>query len=136
MNFDSNYETMFGQSNLPHFHPMTLPMFPVFLNPGRIEKTMELARRSGKWVLAFCIGTKPCYYKFFGSVQAAEQADLPYFVIDAGQHYDELLTHGKDEFNLRDRVACELGIRGDLALKSAELMVKIRITLEDAYWHV
>lgn len=123
---DDNYELMFGRSELPHFHPVGLSMYPVFLNSRLIEETMERARREKKWVLAFCPGTKPCFYKFWGSIEAADRAGLPYLVINAGQHYDDRLTYGRYEFNFRERTACELGIRGDLALKSAEIMIKIR----------
>lgn len=126
MEISGSYELMFGKSELPQFHPMALSMFPVFVNNEMIRETMEKARSSKRWVLAFCIGTKPCFYKFFGSIQAAHQAGLPYLVINSGQHYDERLTYGKDEFDYRERIACELGIRGDLAVKSAELMIKIR----------
>ncbi len=126
MPIESNYDQMFGRSELPQFHPMGLSMFPVFVNHEIIRAAMEKAKAQKRWVLVFCLGTKPCYYKFFGSIQAAEAAGLPYLILDAGQHYDERLTHGKKEFNFRDRVACELGIRGDLAIKSAELMVKMR----------
>lgn len=123
---DDNYELMFGRSELPRFFPIGISMYPVFLNDRLIEEAMEQARREKRWVLAFCPGTKPCFYKFWGSVEAADRAGLPYLVINAGQHYDERLTYGKYEFNFRERTACELGIRGDLALKSAELMIKIR----------
>jgi len=126
MSLDSNYELMFGKSELPRFYPMSLSMYPVFINPELIENMMERARETGQWVLVFCIGTKPCFYKFWGSIQAADNTGLPYLVIDAGQHYDSRLTHGKDEFDIQNKVAIELGIRGDLALKSAELMVKMR----------
>ena len=126
MDFDSNYELMFGKSELPQFFPMALSMFPVFLNNEMIKQVMEQARREKKWVLAFFPGTKPCFYKFWGSIKAADDAGLPYLIINAGQHYDDRLTYGKYEFNFRERTACELGIRGDLALKSSELMVKVR----------
>ena len=126
MEIDGSYELMFGKSELPQFYPMGLSMFPVFVNNELIKEVMERAREEKKWVLAFCIGTKPCFYKFWGSIQAAGDADLPYLVIDAGQHYDERLTYGRYEFDFREKVACELGIRGDLALKSAEIMVKMR----------
>lgn len=126
MQIDANFEQMFGKSELPQFFPMGLSMFPVFVNNEIIRAAMEKAKERKQWVLVFCLGTKPCYYKFWGSIQAAEQAGLPYLIVDAGQHYDDRLTYGKQEFNLRDRVACELGIRGDLAIKSAELMVKTR----------
>ncbi|HOO76657.1 MAG TPA: UDP-N-acetylglucosamine 2-epimerase [bacterium] len=126
MSIDANYELMFGKSELPQFQPMGLTMFPIFVDAERIREAMERAREIGSWVLVFCIGTKPCYYKFWGSIAAARDAGIPYLILDAGQHYDPRLTHGKDEFDFRKNVAVELGIRGDLALKSAELMVKMR----------
>ena len=126
MDLDSNYELMFGKSELPQFFPMGLSMFPVFVNNEMIKRVMEKARKEKKWVLAFFPGTKPCFYKFWGSIQAADKAGLPYLIINAGQHYDERLTYGKYEFNFKERTACEFGIRGDLALKSAELMIKVR----------
>lgn len=123
---EDNYELMFGKSELPQFFPIGLSMYPVFVNDRLIEETMERARAEKKWVLVFCPGTKPCFYKFWGSIEAAARAGLPYLVVNAGQHYDERLTYGKYEFNFRERTACELGIRGDLAQKSAEIMIKIR----------
>jgi len=86
---------------------------------------MEKAKREKKWVLAFVIGTKPCFYKFYGSVVAAGKAGIPNFVINSNQHYDDVLTRGLTEFNLQEHVACSLSIRGDLAQKSAELMMKV-----------
>ena len=126
MEINGSYELMFGKSELPQFFPIGLSMFPVFINNELIKQAMEKARGDKKWVLAFFPGTKPCFYKFWGSIKAADDAGLPYLIINAGQHYDDRLTHGKYEFNFRERTACELGIRGDLALKSAELMAKVR----------
>lgn len=126
MQIDDNYELMFGKSELPQFVPMSLSMYPIFVNNEMIKEVMERAQRQKKWVLAFCPGTKPCFYKFWGSIKAADAAGLPYMIINAGQHYDDRLTYGKYEFNFRERTACELGIRGDLAIKSAEMMIKIR----------
>ena len=123
---EGSYELMFGKSELPDFYPMGISMFPVFINNKMIKQVMEKAQREKRWVLAFFPGTKPCFYKFWGSINAADEAGLPYLVINAGQHYDDRLTYGKYEFNFLERTACELGIRGDLALKSAELMIKVR----------
>lgn len=126
MQINDNYELMFGKSELPQFLPVSLSMYPIFINNEIIKEVMEKAREQRKWVLAFCPGTKPCFYKFWGSIESAASSDFPYLIINASQHYDERLTYGKYEFNFRDRTACELGIRGDLAQKSAELMIKIR----------
>jgi UDP-N-acetylglucosamine 2-epimerase len=118
------YESMFGnESNeAENFIPS---MLPLKLNRQLIDSVMEKARKEKKWVLAFVIGTKPCFYKFYGSIIAANNADIPSFIVNSNQHYDDILSHGLVEFNLNGQVACNLSIRGDLAQKSAELMMKI-----------
>src|SRR3989338_629211 len=118
------YDSMCGEqrAETADFLPSMLPMK---LNGPLIESVMEKAKKEKKWVLAFVIGTKPCFYKFYGSVVAANKANIPSFVINSNQHYDEILTHGLDEFSLKSQVACNLAIRGDLAQKSAELMMKV-----------
>ena len=118
------YESMFGSKaeEAEHFLPNILPLH---LNKPLIQSVMEKAKREKKWVLAFVIGTKPCFYKFYGSIVAANNAGIPNFVINSNQHYDDILTRGLTEFNLQSQVACDLAIRGDLAQKSAELMMKV-----------
>jgi len=118
------YDSMFGgKVEEPiHFMPNILPMD---VNKDLIQQVMEAAKKQKKWVLVFVIGTKPCFYKFYGSVIAANKAKIPNFIINSNQHYDDILTHGLLEFNLQDQVACNLAIRGDLAQKSAELMIKV-----------
>ncbi|MEK6947268.1 MAG: hypothetical protein AABX32_06700, partial [Nanoarchaeota archaeon] len=87
------YDSMFGgqKEEAANFIPSMLPMK---LNRPLIESVMEKAKKEKKWVLAFVIGTKPCFYKFYGSVVAANKASIPSFVINSNQHYDEILTHG------------------------------------------
>src|SRR3989338_2636129 len=119
------YESMFGTETptyAEHFMPSILPLT---LNKPLINDVMERAKKERKWVLAFIIGTKPCFYKFYGSIVAADKAKIPYMVINSNQHYDDILTHGIKEFNFQDKIASNLSIRGDLAQKSAELMLKV-----------
>src|SRR3989339_775750 len=117
------YDSMFGSEakEEEHFLPHILPLS---LNKQLIHSVMEKAGKGRKWVLAFVIGTKPCFYKFYGSIVAANKAKIPNFVINSNQHYDDVLTRGLTEFNLQSQVACNLSIRGDLAQKSAELIMK------------
>ena len=118
------YGSMFGSNaeEAEHFLPSILPLK---LNKLLIQSVMEKAKKEKKWVLAFVIGTKPCFYKFYGSIVAANKIGIPNFVINSDQHYDDILTRGLTEFNLQNQVACNLAIRGDLAQKSAELMMKV-----------
>lgn len=119
------YESMFGREEIAetdHFMPTILPLT---LNKPLIKSVMEYAKKERKWVLAFVIGTKPCFYKFYGSIVAAAKANIPFFIINSNQHYDDILTHGIKEFNFQDKIASNLSIRGDLAQKSAELMLKV-----------
>ena len=119
-----SYDSMFGGKleETVRFMPNILPMN---MNRDIVQSVMENAKKQKKWVLAFVIGTKPCFYKFYGSVIAANKAKIPNFIINSNQHYDDILTHGLLEFNLQNHVACNLAIRGDLAQKSAELMIKV-----------
>src|SRR3989344_7763388 len=119
------YESMFGKEATAEVENFMPNILPLTMNKALIERVMEKASKEKKWVLAFVIGTKPCFYKFYGSVVAAGKANIPNFVINSNQHYDDILTHGLVEFNLQNQVACNLSIRGDLAQKSAELMMKV-----------
>jgi len=131
-----NYESMFGAlKQLPeqitiqrkeqqevHIVPKYLPMT---INETSIIETMERAKREQKWVLVFVIGTKPCFYKFYGSIIEAERQGTPYIIINSNQHYDENLTYGEKEFDYTNKIGVNLSIRGNLAQKSAELFTKI-----------
>lgn len=117
------YESMFG-SKAEESESLLPDILPLSLNKPLIQSVMENAKKQNKWVLAFVIGTKPCFYKFYGSIAAAGRAGIPNFVINSNQHYDDVLTRGLAEFDLQSHVACNLSIRGGLAQKSAELMIK------------
>ena len=118
------YESMFG-SQVEEAEGFLPSILPLNLNKRLIQSVMDKAKKEKKWVLAFVIGTKPCFYKFYGSIVAANKGGIPNFVINSNQHYDDVLTRGLTEFNLQSQVACNLAIRGDLAQKSAELMMKV-----------
>ncbi len=124
MQMKGAYESMFGskEEEQENFMPSILPMK---LNYALIEDTLNRATKEKKWVLAFIVGTKPCFYKFYGSIVAAQQKKIPHLIINSNQHYDDILTHGLKEFNFEDKIAANLSIRGDLAQKSAELMMKV-----------
>lgn len=108
-------------TELNDFSPAAMP---IALNKEIIGRAMEEGRAKQSWVLAFVIGTKPCFNKVYGAVSACHRRGLPFFVIDANQHYDALLTHGLEEFSFTDHVAVNLQLRGDLVQKSAELFQK------------
>jgi len=123
------YESMFGteiSTEVDNFMPTILPLT---LNKPLINSVMDQAKKERKWTLAFVIGTKPCFYKFYGSIVAAAKSKIPFFIINSNQHYDDILVHGIKEFNFEDKIASNLSIRGDLAQKSAELMIKKNIVV-------
>ncbi|MBI5003332.1 UDP-N-acetylglucosamine 2-epimerase [Candidatus Woesearchaeota archaeon] len=133
-NYD-NYESMFGAvKNIPEeirvetkqeSHIQIVPKYlPMSINESLIKETMEKAQKEKKWVLVFVIGTKPCFYKFYGSIVEAQKQDVPYIIINSNQHYDANLTYGEKEFDYANKIAVNLSIRGNLAQKSAELFTK------------
>lgn len=106
---------------LGDFTPSSLP---ISLNKNVIAEAMDTAAARNTWVLAFVIGTKPCFNKVYGAVKACARRRLPLFVIDANQHYDATLTHGLKEFDFERHVGVNLQLRGDLVQKSGELFYK------------
>ena len=109
-------------TDLTDFSPACLP---ITLNKEIIGKAMEEGKARQAWVLAFVVGTKPCFNKVFGAVQACLRRGIPFFVIDANQHYDSVLTFGLEEFSFTPHVGVNLQLRGDLAQKSGEMFFKV-----------
>lgn len=125
MAIEDSYDSMFGKEEVTETEYFMPNILPLTLNKDLIRSVMDKASKEKKWVLAFVIGTKPCFYKFYGSVVAAQKSGIPNFIINSNQHYDDLLTRGLTEFQMQNNVASNLSIRGDLAQKSAELFIKI-----------
>ncbi|MDQ3888554.1 MAG: hypothetical protein M3251_04700, partial [Thermoproteota archaeon] len=102
----------------------------VSLNPLPIEvsdnvlSVFDKARRDESPVLAIVTGTKPDFYKQAPLVLEAVKEKLPVFVVDTGQHFDEVLRFGIEEFHMQKFVGCNLQIRGNLMEKASELIVK------------
>jgi UDP-N-acetylglucosamine 2-epimerase len=89
-----------------------------------LQSVFAKARKEKTPVLAIVTGTKPDFYKQAPLVIEAAKENLPVFVINTGQHFDEVLGFGIEEFNLQQFVGCNLQIRGDLMEKASELIVK------------
>ena len=99
---------------------------PILVNQKIVERTFELAREKNPNfpLLAVVTGTKPDFYKQAPLIMEAAKAGFPAFVIDTGQHHDEILGHGIREFGMEEMVACNLQIRGTLMEKASELLLK------------
>ncbi|EMA52077.1 UDP-N-acetyl glucosamine 2-epimerase [Halococcus salifodinae] len=98
----------------------------------RLAKQMT----ASDFVLAVVTATKPDFYKQAPVVMAARRRGFPCFVLHTGQHHDDLLGHGLAEYDIDDSVAVDLGIRGGLSQKTAELMTRIESVaghLEEEY---
>ena len=89
-----------------------------------LDVVFNAARRRSSPILAVVTGTKPDFYKQAPLVLEAARNKLPVFVINTGQHFDDLLGFGIEEFDLEKFVGCNLQIRGDLVEKAGELMLK------------
>jgi len=79
----SNYEMMFGTSEA-EIVPQTSfvgDFLPIRIREDLVEAAFKNARKKKLWVLVFVIGTKPCFYKFWGSIQAAEAAGIERVVL-------------------------------------------------------
>lgn len=89
------------------------------------EKNLQNTFEEDDYILAVVTATKPDFYKQWPLIPAAKKHKMPLFVINTGQHYDNILGHGLKEFNINDYIALNLNIRGDLSQKTSELTIKI-----------
>jgi UDP-N-acetylglucosamine 2-epimerase len=89
------------------------------------EERLAQQMETDDFVLAVVTATKPDFYKQAPVVMAARRHDVPCFVLHTGQHHDDLLGHGLAEYDIERSVAVDLGIRGGLSQKTAELMERI-----------
>src|ERR687884_1641613 len=99
-------------------------LLPIEISTGLLNQTFTAAKAQNSPILSIVIGTKPDFYKQAPIVVEALKQKLPVFVIDTGQHFDELLGFGIKEFELQNLVGCNLQIRGDLMEKASELIIK------------
>jgi UDP-N-acetylglucosamine 2-epimerase len=102
---------------------------PIVVNHEVIDTVYHSAQAidSNCPVLAIVTGTKPDFYKQAPLLTEAREQNIPAFVIDTGQHYDDTLGYGLKEFKIEDSVGSTLQIRGDLMEKASELLLKFAI---------
>lgn len=84
---------------------------PLLINHELIKRTFEFAQSLGHGfpVLSIVTGTKPDFYKQAPLLSEALAQNIPFFVIDTGQHYDEVLGHGINEFKMDASIGCNSG---------------------------
>ncbi|MFB6140870.1 MAG: UDP-N-acetylglucosamine 2-epimerase [Halosimplex sp.] len=95
-------------------------------DPTIYDERLAAEMDRGEFVLAVVTATKPDFYKQAPVVAAARERGLPCFVIHTGQHYDDVLGHGLEEYDLEPAIAADLGIRGDLSEKTSQTMLAVR----------
>lgn len=97
-----------------------------FPDPKLVERGIASANRSGHPLFLIILATKPCYIKLASLVFAFKQRDIPFLLVDAGQHYEPVLTGASAEFDYRDSISAYLSINGDLVGRTADLAIKLR----------
>ncbi|MBS7250226.1 MAG: UDP-N-acetylglucosamine 2-epimerase [Candidatus Freyarchaeota archaeon] len=80
---------------------------------------------SGDYAILVTVATKPDFYKQFPLVLECERRGVPVGVVHTGQHFDEVLGYGLNEFHLDERLVANLKIRGDLSEKFVDLFSKM-----------
>jgi UDP-N-acetylglucosamine 2-epimerase (non-hydrolysing) len=89
----------------------------------KLKEIMDNAKN--RWVLMVVTATKPDFYKQWPILPAAEKLDMPCCVLHTGQHYDNIVGYGLKELGLEDSFIANLGIKGGLAQKSAEMIAGV-----------
>jgi UDP-N-acetylglucosamine 2-epimerase (non-hydrolysing) len=72
------------------------------------------------------LATKPCYIKLASLIHALRQREVPFLLIDTGQHYEPVLSSAKIEFDYEHLIGVHLNIRGGLLARTADLARKLQ----------
>ena len=99
-------------------------LLPIRISYDNLKSAFDKAEKETSPVLSIVTGTKPDFYKQAPLALEAQKAGLPIFIINTGQHFDDTLGFGIEEFRLQDFIGCNLQIRGDLMEKASELILK------------
>ena len=67
---------------------------PIKVNSSLLRDIFNVAKSENSPLLSVVIGTKPDFYKQAPLVVEAKREKLPVFVIDTGQHFDDILGFG------------------------------------------
>jgi UDP-N-acetylglucosamine 2-epimerase (non-hydrolysing) len=89
------------------------------------EDRLDARLDGADFAIAVVTATKPDFYKQAPVVTAADEMGVPSFILHTGQHYDDLLGHGLAEYGVEDRVGVDLGVRGGLSQKTAEVVERV-----------
>lgn len=103
--------------------PVSRDLLPIRIS-GSLPSVFERAKKTASPVLSIVTGTKPDFYKQAPLMAEAAREGIPAFVINTGQHFDDVLGFGMKEFGLDEFVGCNLQIRGDLMEKASEMILK------------
>ncbi len=103
--------------------PVSRDLLPIQVS-GSLSSIFDRARSVSSPVLSILTGTKPDFYKQAPLMAEAAREGMPAFVINTGQHFDDVLGFGMKEFGLDEFVGCNLQIRGDLMEKASEMILK------------
>lgn len=91
----------------------------------RLQQTLERAQAETQAVYLLVIATKPCYIKLASLVKQLRARAVPTLILDAGQHYDAILTGAASELRYLDEIDIFLDIRGSILGRTADLARQI-----------
>lgn len=84
------------------------------VNPKIIDEAITNANDSSRAIFLIFLATKPCYIKLASLIKECRISNLPFLVIDVGQHYETELISAMNEFNYSESVAVNFAIQGAL----------------------
>ncbi len=87
----------------------------------RLRAGIVQANRSNRPLYLIVLATKPCYIKLASLVLACVAEEVPFLLIDSGQHYAPALTQARRELGYEHLLGAVFGIRGTLLQRAAQL---------------
>lgn len=91
---------------------------------------MANANKKDRPLFLVTIATRPCYIKLASLVVAMEARQVPFLIVESGQHYDHQLTSAKHELGFNHLIGVSLNVQGSLATLAAQLYERVPVLFD------
>ena len=94
-------------------------------NIGVVSEAVSWANHSNRPLFIVVLGTRPCYVKLAPLIGVLRDCDVPFLLVESGQHHENDLTGAKHEFGYGQFTGATLNIRGSLNQYGAQIFERV-----------
>lgn len=98
---------------------------PLTYDDRVVSKAVAWANARDRPLYLVMLGTRPCYIKLASLARALTDQDVPFLLVESGQHHDSILVSAKREFGYEHLVGVTLNARGPLLEFASQTFLRV-----------